>query len=71
MTRAEHLAWTKQRAIDAYDYSGKSADAISSLASDFGKHPETAGHVQLTVMLGMATPMTTRQQVVNFINGFN
>jgi hypothetical protein len=47
VTRAEHLAWCKQRAL-AYVDRGELLSAISSMLSDLGKHEET----QASVMMG-------------------
>ena len=72
MTRAEHLQWAKDRAIEYVD-AGDVINAFASLASDLGKHAETAGHaaIGLGVMLmatgGLSTPVEMRE----FINGFN
>lgn len=41
MTRAQHLAWCKQRALAELDR-GDLAGAVASMASDMRKHPETA-----------------------------
>jgi hypothetical protein len=38
-TREEHLAWAKQRALE-YLWRGELADAVASMGSDMGKHPE-------------------------------
>lgn len=40
MTRSEHIAWAKQRALE-YVAAGKPAEAISSITSDLCKHEET------------------------------
>jgi hypothetical protein len=40
MTRDDHLAWCKQRAVEYLD-SGDLANALGSFKSDLGKHPET------------------------------
>lgn len=39
-TRAEHLAWCKQRALEYVDR-GDLQNALASMASDMSKHPET------------------------------
>jgi hypothetical protein len=51
MTREEHLAWCKQRALE-YLNKGDVKNAIASMGSDLGKHPETAANVHL-MSLGM------------------
>lgn len=40
MTRAEHLAWAKARALEYLDR-GDAANALASMISDLGKHDET------------------------------
>lgn len=70
MTRTEHVAWAKQRALTYVD-SGKFADAFSSLSSDLGKHPETANHpgIGLGYMMLMSGQFKTADRVRDFING--
>lgn len=40
MTRAEHLAWCKERAL-GYVEKGDLTNALASMSSDIRKHPET------------------------------
>jgi hypothetical protein len=40
MTRDEHMAWCKARALEYVDR-GELVDAVASMGSDLGKHPET------------------------------
>jgi phage terminase small subunit len=69
MTRAEHLAWCKQRALE-YVSKGDMNNALASMASDLGKHPETRSSQQICVMLGMhETANAARMR--RFIEGFN
>lgn len=77
MTRAEHLAWCKQRAWQEFDYYNRkegfesaARNAGASIISDLGKHPETVSSQQIGVML-MLMPMHTRADVKRFIDGFN
>jgi Tfp pilus assembly protein PilF len=49
--RAEHLAWAKQRALEYLD-AGDIANAVTSMGSDLGKHPETKPS-QVLMLLGM------------------
>lgn len=72
MTRAEHLQWAKDRALDYADC-GDLNSAMASMASDLSKHPETAGHpgMELWMMLAMSGHMQTAAEVRDFINGFN
>lgn len=39
MTRAEHLAWAKQRALELVDR-GELQEACASMVSDLGKHED-------------------------------
>lgn len=70
-TRAEHLAWCKERAL-AYlpdDIPG----ALASMLSDLRKHPETEGHpaAMLTMKLMIGGFLTTPDAVRRHIEGFN
>ena len=71
-TRAEHLAWCKQRAL-VYVDRGRPDEAMASMASDLNKHPETAGHVgvELGVMQMFAGGLKTPDEMRRFIDGFN
>jgi len=51
MSREEHLAWCKERALE-YVTAGELADAVASMGSDLGKHPETQADPYL-MMIGM------------------
>jgi hypothetical protein len=68
-TRAEHLAWCKQRAHEAMNYSGNYMDGVASMLSDLGKHPETAKSVELGGMLMLT--VRDRRSAEAFIDGFN
>lgn len=71
-TRAEHLQWCKDRALD-YVERGELTQALASMTSDLQKHPETAGHAgsQLGLGLMMTGDLSTGQQMREYINGFN
>lgn len=71
-TRAEHLAWCKQRAL-AYVDRGDVNNAFASLMSDLQKHPETEGHAagELGMMLTLAGMLDTAKDMRDFINGCN
>lgn len=82
MTRSEHIQWCKDRAITEYDYYAKSSitdrkdavkNGITSMMSDLGKHPECKSEVlqSLCMFQLMSNPNMSRQEFVNFINGFN
>lgn len=72
MTRAEHLAWCKQRALEYVD-AGDLQNAYASMASDLGKHPDTADHagIQLGMMQLMAGQLGNAIEMRKFIEGFN
>jgi hypothetical protein len=74
MTRAEHLQWAKDRALEYADQ-GDVANAVSSLTSDLRKHPETADHsaVMLMTMMAMAVSGQFERpgELRRFIEGFN
>lgn len=72
MTREEHLKWCKERAIAEMDFYKDPSKGIVSMMSDLRKHPETNSEalVSLCGMQLMINPKMTRQQVINFIDGF-
>ncbi len=71
ITRADHLAWCKTRALQYVDAGGTS-DAFASMVSDLRKHPETKDHpgAEFGLVLMMAGKLSTPQQMREFINGF-
>jgi hypothetical protein len=70
-TRAEHLAWCKQRALEYADR-GDMANAIASMTSDLGKHPDTRGHsgVELMAMMAVTGQFDRPGRLREFIEGF-
>lgn len=72
ISRAEHLAWCKQRALECLNRSGVS-DALASMGSDLDKHTETEKHpgIQIGVMMLMAGQLTHPQEMKRFIEGFH
>jgi hypothetical protein len=72
MSRAEHLAWAKRRALEYVNH-GEVREAFASISSDLGKHPETEGHpgIMLGLMQMMGGMLSTPQQMRAFIEGFN
>lgn len=71
MTRAEHLQWCKDRALE-YVKVGNLQEAMASMMSDLRKHPETENHTG--VQLGLAILMGGtygKSQVEEYIKGFN
>jgi hypothetical protein len=69
-TRAEHLAWCKERAF-AYLDQGDVANAWASFVSDLRKHPQTAGHagVELGFLQMLAGGLRTPTEMRDFIEG--
>ncbi len=69
MTRAEHLAWAKERALK-YVELGDLQGAFLSMASDLGKHPETQNHpgsVLGTGLLMLLESWIRRKRCVNLL----
>jgi hypothetical protein len=73
ITRQEHLKWCRERAIAEMDYYKDPSKAIISMMSDLGKHSETASEALMTLctMQLMMKPHMSRQEAINFLNGFN
>lgn len=72
MTRAEHLAWCKQRALEYVD-AGDLQSAMASMGSDLNKHPETANHAGTTLglMQMISGHLGTQDEMRRYIEGFN
>lgn len=72
MTREEHMKWCKQRAHE-YLVKGDIQNAVTSMMSDLGKHPETAiPDGSALGMLGMMAIMSgNHHEAMRFIDGFN
>lgn len=71
MTRTEHIAWVKQRALEYVD-TNDLQQALASFVSDLGKHPEAdpARVVRtLAVQLNMSGHLDSKQKMRDFING--
>lgn len=49
MTRAEHLQWAKDRALEYLDR-GELVDAVASFGSDLNKHDELRGHASVELL---------------------
>jgi hypothetical protein len=70
MTRDEHLAWCKARALEYLD-AGDLGNAVASMASDLTKHPETGRGHDTLLMLGMMYVMQADAAGVRrWIEGF-
>lgn len=73
MTRAEHISWCKQRALEYLD-AHEVSSAIASMMSDLRKHPETENHIGATLGAGLIlVPGWVRNEaeVRRWIEGFN
>lgn len=72
MTREEHLAWAKQRALEYVD-NGDLPTAVSSMVSDLGQHPETATPALAMLSLDgmLAAAHGDAAGVRRWIEGFN
>jgi hypothetical protein len=73
MTRAEHIAWCKQRALE-YVERDDLANAVASMLSDLRKHPETETHIGAQLGAGlMFVPgwIHNSAEVRKWIEGFN
>ena len=73
MTRQEHIEWCKKRAIEEMDFYHDSSKAYISMASDLRKHSETNDSIliDLCIMQLLLNPKPSRQEAINFLNGFN
>lgn len=69
-TRAEHVAWAKDRAMEYVD-AGDPSQALASLFSDLRKHPDTADHaaIELGAMLMFGGHLSTLTEVRDWIEG--
>ena len=71
MTREEHLNWCKRRAME-YVETNDLSQAVTSMLSDLGKHPDTKKSLDWASPLGVGILlMKNKQRVVEFIQGFN
>ena len=67
-SRAEYLKWCKQRALE-YLKTGNWQEAIASMLSDLGKHPETCSSQMMGAMLAIF--VGSDEEARRFIEGFN
>ena len=70
MTRCEHLAWCKQRAL-AYLEENDCKNAVASMISDLSKHDETSAVGQVMGLMGMMEIQRGSVAVRKWIEGFN
>jgi hypothetical protein len=69
MTRAEHLAWCKQRALEYLP--GDPQQALASMMSDLRKHPDTASSADPALMMLGVESVDNPSGMRRFIEGFN
>jgi len=69
MTRDEHLAWCKKRAL-AY-LPDNPLEAMTSMGSDLKKHPELENHIGLAIMPMFYGAHNDERAVRHWIEGFN
>jgi hypothetical protein len=72
MTRDEHLAWAKKRALEYLD-AGDPAQAFTSMLSDMTKHPEFENHPGNRIGVGfmmldgwITNPSEVRRWIVGY-----
>lgn len=72
MTRAEHLAWSKERALQ-YAEAGDTSQAAASMASDLRKHPDLADHagIELMTLSLFGGFLNNPRDLRDMIEGFN
>jgi|KBSSwiStaDraftv2_1062776.scaffolds.fasta_scaffold3762080_1 hypothetical protein len=71
LTRDEHIAWCKKRALEYLD-EGDIKNGVTSMLSDLSKHPETrelseAGYAQIGMHMIMIGDMAAARR---FVEGF-
>ena len=69
MTREEHLAWCKERALEYVDR-GDLNSAVVSMGSDLDKHPELGCSSYLLMLGGMYATDHDAVSVKRWIEGF-
>jgi len=69
ITRAEHLAWAKRRALEYCDR-GELQHALDSLIADVGKHPEMhdLSWAESACVKWMEGKLDTQKKMREFIN---
>ncbi len=72
VSRSEHLAWCKKRALE-YVALGDTSQAFASMGSDLNKHPETENHSGMQIGMGlmMMVQLNSPVEMKKFIEGFN
>jgi hypothetical protein len=72
MTRDEHIAWCKNRALEYLTLSDP-ASAFASMVNDLNNHPETKNHpgIKMGTMLLINGHLSTLHEMRRFIEGFH
>jgi hypothetical protein len=72
MTRSEHVAWCKERALKYLEV-GDVTNAWASMASDLQGHSETKSHpaLQIGTMMVFGGKLKSVEEMRKFIEGFN
>lgn len=72
ITREEHLAWCKERALRFVE-DGQLREAFASITSDLAKHPDTREHTgtKIGFRLLCGGYLETPERMTKFINGFH
>ena len=68
MTRAEHIAWCKVRALEYLP--DDPAGAVSSMLSDLNRHEETVDPIGVTGLLLTSALLSGAEAVRTCIEGF-
>lgn len=69
MTRDEHLAWAKKRALEYLD-AGDLLNAVASIGSDLDKHPELGCNAHLLMLGAMRAQDGDTRGVRDWVEGF-
>lgn len=69
MTRDEHLAWCKHRALEYFD-AGDWIEALNSMVSDLLKHPATCQYDATRFGFGLVEASSDTESVRKFIEEF-
>ncbi|NTF16917.1 hypothetical protein G6L37_00560 [Agrobacterium rubi] len=69
-TRAEHVRWCKQRALEYIDL-GIPDKAMASMVSDMGKHPDTVDAIREQLASGVAAAKAGSAAVKRWIENFS
>jgi uncharacterized membrane-anchored protein len=69
MTRDEHLEWCKKRALEYVD-ADELMNAVTSMGSDLGKHPELGCNAYLLMAGTLDAQNGDREKVRRWIAGF-